>query len=49
MFLLAFIIILTLTIVYFLVGLLIARLALRWLAWLFSTAKNGGEEARTLI
>ncbi len=40
MFLLVLIMILILTIIYFLVGLLIARLALLWLAWLFSTTKN---------
>ncbi len=49
MFLLTLIIVLVLTMVYLLVGLLIARLALQWLASLFPTAKNGGREARTSI
>ena len=49
MFLLTLIIVLILAIVYLLVGLWIARLALRWLASLFPTAKNGGREARTPI
>lgn len=49
MFLLALIILLVLAIVYLLVGVLIARLALLWLASLFPPANNGGRDVRTPI
>ena len=49
MFVLALIILLVLAMVYLLVGLLIAKFALLWLASLFPTAQNGSREARTPI